>query len=121
MSPPVENPTCASFKEYEKVPELVALGFTKDDITWVVSKLSGTTGALGADAIELISWLLQFWCASEELTVVVSRLSEWMANSSPAWAAYHALIACRLVALDKNPGVRPVGIGETIRRSLANF
>ena len=44
-----------------------------------------------------------------------------MENSSPPWAAYHALIACCLVALDKIPGVRPVGIGETLRRSLAKL
>ena len=39
----------------------------------------------------------------------------------PPWAAYRALVACRLVALDKRPGVRPVGIRETLRRALANL
>ena len=37
------------------------------------------------------------------------------------WAAYCALMACCLVALDKRPGVRPVGIGETLRRALAKL
>ena len=44
-----------------------------------------------------------------------------MANSPPPWAAYHALMVCRLVGLDKSPGVLPVGIGETLRRALVKI
>ena len=119
--PPVVNPTCAAFEVYEDVPETVPLDFTEDDVTWVASKLSGAAGALGVEAMELRNWFLCFGCASEELRVVVVILADCMANSSPPWAAYHALMACRLVALDKRPGVRPVVIGETLRRALAKL
>ena len=43
----------------------------------------------------------------------------WLCNTMPPFAAYRALMSCRLVALDKEPGVRPVGIGEIWRRAIA--
>ena len=81
--PPVENPTCSAFEEYEDVPEMVPLNFTEDEVTWVASKLSSAAGALGAEAIELINWILRFGCLSEELRVVVASLADWMANPPP--------------------------------------
>ena len=42
-----------------------------------------------------------------------------MANlPPPPWTTYFTLMVCSLVALDKIPGVRPVGIGDTLSRSL---
>ena len=77
---------------------------------WVASRISVTAGTLGTEAIELINWILCLGCASEELRVVVNRLSYWMARSYTPLAVYCALMVCRLVALDKRPGVRPMGI-----------
>ena len=37
-----------------------------------------------------------------------------MANSYPPWATYSVLMACCLVAMDKRPGVCPVGIRDTL-------
>ena len=119
--PPVENPTCAAFGKYEEVPDTVPLDLLENNFTWVASKLSGAAGALGAESIELKNWLLCFGCASDEFRVVVSYLSGLVANSSPPWANYRAMIACRLVALDKFPGVRLVGIGETLCRAITKL
>ena len=121
LVPHVENPACTDFEEYEDVPKTVPLDFKEYDVTWVVSKLSCAAGALGAEAMELRNWLLSFGCASEEFRVVVASFVDWMANSSPTWAAYRALMVCCLVALDKRPGVRPMGIREMLRRSLAKL
>ena len=115
------NHTCAAFEEYGEVPETVSLDFTENDVTWVASKISGAASALGAEAIELRNVLLRFECMPEELRVDVARLADWMANSSISLAAYCALMACCLVALDKWQGVRPVVIGETLRRILATL
>ena len=118
---PVDNPTCAAFEEYKDVPKAVPLNSMEDDVTCVASKLSGAAGALEAESMELRNWLLRFGCASEELRLVVARLADRMANYSSPWSAYCALMACRLLALDKRPGVRPVGIGEALRRALAKL
>ena len=93
----------------------------EDDVTWVASKLSGAAGALGAEVTELRNCLLRFGCASEKFRGVIASLADWIANSSPPWAVYRALMACCLVALDKRPGVRPVDIGETLRWALAKL
>ena len=61
--------------------------------------------------------LIRFCCIPEELRVVVSELSDWMAKSSFPWAAYRALMACRVVALYKRPGVLPVEIRETLHQA----
>ena len=37
----------------------------------------------------------------------------------PPWAAYHALMSGQLIALDKQPGISLVGVGETWRRLMA--
>ena len=103
------------------MPKTVPLDFTEDDVTWVVSKLSSAASAMGAEAMELCNWLLCFGSASEQFRVVVASLADWMANYSPPWAAYLTLMTCRLVGLDKRPGVRPVVIGETLRRALAKL
>ena len=44
-----------------------------------------------------------------------------MFNSSPPWAKYRILMSCHQLVLDKRPGVRPVGIEETLRWALANL
>jgi hypothetical protein len=47
--------------------------------------------------------------------------AEWLANDMPDWAAYRGLTTRRLLALDKEPGTRPVGIGSIWLRYIAKL
>ena len=42
-----------------------------------------------------------------------------MSNGLAPWYAYRAMMISRLIALDKQPGIRPVDVGETWRRLMA--
>ena len=64
----------------------------------------------------LQGWLLKF---GEDITIIrtsVETFVDWLVNGSPTWAAYHAFMSGGLIALDKQHGVRPVGVGEMWRR-----
>ena len=108
-----------SLPVYEECPELVDLDITGDTVLKTASKLKGAAGAGGTDSEAIASWLLKFGTYSQRLRNVLARLAKWLSNDSPPWAAYRALMAGHLIALDKNPGIRPIGIGEVLRRLLA--
>ena len=82
-------------------------------------KLKVAAGPTSVDAVALSSWLLSFGLASIELREEMAHWTEWLANTSPPWTAYRATMASHLVAMNKMPGVRPLGIGEIYRRLWA--
>ena len=47
--------------------------------------------------------------------MIVAEFVYWLGNGRTPWVAYQALMSGCLIALDKQPGVRPVGVGETWR------
>ena len=98
---------------------MVPVDITDDVVLAVAGRLSGGAGPGGTDSISLQHWILRFGAASRALRLIVAEMGEWISNGRPPWAAYRALMSGRLIALDKSPGIRPVGIGETWRRLLA--
>ena len=42
----------------------------------------------------------------------------YLANGIVEWAQIRALMSSRLIALDKCPGVRPIAVGEVLRRII---
>ena len=45
--------------------------------------------------------------------------AKWLANDTPPWAAYRALMVGCLIALDKIPGISLIAIDEVLRQLIA--
>ena len=100
-------------------PATIPLIVSSDLVEKVASRLgSAAAGPSGVDSVEFAHWLLHFGRESELLRDEMAAFTEWLANTIPPYAAIRGLFGNRLVPLDKNPGVRPLGIGETYRRLM---
>ena len=97
---------------------MVPVDIIDNVVSAVAGRLSGVAGPEGTDSVSLQHWLLRFREASGELRQIVAQFGECLSNGRPPWAAYCAMMSGRLIALDKIPGIKPVGIGETWRRLL---
>ena len=113
-------PTAASLYMYPDRPtELVPLDITNYRVTEVAGRLSGGAGPGLTDSVSLQHWLLNFGVASGELRLIIAGFEDWLSNGRPPWSAYQAMMSGQLIALDKQPGVRPFGFGETWWRLMA--
>ena len=56
---------------------------------------------------------------SKQLSQVISDLAKHLCTEAVAPEQLQELVAGRLIPLDKNPGIRPIGIGEVLRRNIA--
>ena len=76
----------------------------------------GSHGPSGVDDKDWRMWLSHFGQASTNLCKALAAFARRLATEQ-----MHDLTpynACRLIPLDKNPGVRPIGVGEVIRRII---
>ncbi len=80
------------------------------------ARLSGGAGPCGVELIMLKSWLLRYGVQSKRLWEVMATWVDWLSNGSPPYAAYRAVNTVCTVALNKTPGVRPLGIKEVWMR-----
>ena len=115
-------PTAAILDTYPgRPPELIPMDITNTMVTEVAGRLSREAGTEGTDSLILHNWLLRFGAASGELRLIVADFIEWLGNERLPWSAYRALISVHLIAMDKQRGVRPVGVGKTWRQLMAKY
>ena len=101
--------------------EIHPIKFHSSDAESVMKAVLKTKDATGSSGLDGDGWKWiwtsnQFGNSSNDLyktfTEVIRKLCITEELSSPL----KALLACRLIPLDKSPGLRPVGSGEVLRR-----
>ena len=115
---PVHNDTIVN----DDTPDVHPVLFESLDAGMIRSAALYTSGAAGPSGLDALGWRRLYALRSRQhplscqsLALTAKRLcTEFVDPVSIA-----PLMACRLIALDKNPGVRPIGIGDTARRIIA--
>ena len=81
-------------------------------------KAKGYAGPSGLDACGWGRLCTSFGCLSDDLGDVVAAVTRRLCTEYVDPDAIESLPACRLIALNKNPGVRPIGVAVTLRRIM---
>ena len=119
-----KHPECVvpSERDFDEYPDAADLLDTmpvycyEECVAKAAARLTGGAGPCGVEAEMLKHWLLRYGAHSELLREAMAQWVDWLSNGSPPYAAYRAANTVRTVALDKCPGVRPLGIGEVWMR-----
>ena len=80
-----------------------------------------THGSHGPSALDANEWrriLTHFGQQSVEISKTLAKVAQKILTEILSHELLEPYNACRLIPLDKNPGVRPIGIGEVIRRMI---
>ena len=103
-------------------PAIHPVLFESIDAAVIKNASLSTSGAAGPSGIDARGWrrlCSSFHSASNDLCHSLARLAQRMCTEYVHPDGLSAFVASRLIALDKNPGVRPIGVGEVSRRIIA--
>ena len=102
----------------DKVEDVFYEDINADLIQECAKRMGGSAGPSGfdSDGWKRILCSKQFSAQANRLCDSIADLAKKLSISYVDPKYIHAFTACRLVPLDKKPGVRPVGIGEVLRR-----
>ena len=95
-----------------------AVLFESIDGDAIVKAAMKTQGSAGPSGLDANAWrhLLTGYRPSQKLAEVIAGLTRRLCTEFVDPKSITAYSSSRLIPLDKNPGVRPVGIGEVVRR-----
>ena len=103
-------------------PEFHPIVFESVNAALIRSTALRTRGAAGPSGLDAYAWrrlCTSFKSASLALCHSLALAARRLGTTYVDPKSISSFLACRLIALDKNPGVRPIGIEETARRIIA--
>ena len=87
----------------------------------IKSLVMQTNGSAGPSAMDAAIWkrlCSSFQTSSSDLCSALSSLARKIGTSYVDPSGLYPLLASRLIAVNKMPGVRPIGVGEVVRRII---
>ena len=109
------NPSDSSTESYHPI---IFDAIDGEYIRKTALKVDGGAGPSGVDAKGWRRFCTSFRRASDDLCTALASLAKRICTTHVDPACLAPFTACRLIALDKCPGVRPIGIGEVMRRII---
>ncbi len=87
-------------------------------IRFMILRMDGAAGPSGMDVSHWKKICTSFSRESDNVCDSIAMVARKLCSSYADPMGVSALVASRLIALDKDPEVRPIGIGEVIRRMI---
>ena len=84
----------------------------------IASQMKESAGPSGQDAEDWRQMCCSFKDASHHLCNALADTAKCIDVNCVGPCGLEALKACRLIALDKMPGIRPIGVGEVVKRII---
>ena len=114
---------CLLFGPLEHIPSYFYESIDEQTVMQSALKTKGSAGPSGMDA-ELYRRILcskNFSAESKLLREEIATFAIKLLSNSYDPALIEPYVASRLIPLDKNPGVRPIGVGEVLRRIVGKM
>ena len=112
------------FGPARQVHPVVFDDFNSDLVRKVAMKMKGAAGPSCFDSEDWKTVLLsrQFGSSTSDLCEAIASMAKALCTEDRTVdGGVSAFIACRLIPLDKDPGLRPIGIGEVLRRIISKM
>ena len=119
--PPGQPANTDSMLDDEPVP-VNPIIYSDLDADCIRKAAMNTQGAAGLSGLDAYAWrrlCSSFKLASNDLCDALAAVGRRICSSDLHPDDLSAFVACRLIPLNKCPGVRPIGVGEVPRRIIA--